>query len=175
MIIDFKYFIERIVDFPKDLFRNCKYGIQNLIKWGPIIWKDRDWDHWFLYKILQFKLKQMEHLQRHYGNHINNEKVADKIKLCVNLLDRLIKEDYLTNNFKSHEKKWGEHHMHFNPIPNSELGEITFSVDNANTKKEKKDENDQRMNLYKHTDNLRKQDLDMLFYKMRKYVESWWD
>ncbi len=47
-----------------NFFRSIKYGIKNLITWFPIIWKDRDWDHWYLYKILRFKLIQMENLQR---------------------------------------------------------------------------------------------------------------
>ena len=40
-------------------FRNIKYGFYNLFKWSLIIWQDKDWDQYYIYKILQFKLKNM--------------------------------------------------------------------------------------------------------------------
>jgi len=35
------------------------YGIRNLWRWFPVIWKDRDWDHGYLSRILEFKLLSM--------------------------------------------------------------------------------------------------------------------
>ena len=92
-------------------FRNIKYGIENLMCWIPIIWKDRDWDHWFLYKVLQHKLKQMIKLQRKYGHSINSNDYADQMQLCVNLLERIITDEYLDNALIPHEKKWGQSEM----------------------------------------------------------------
>ncbi len=164
------------MDKINDFFRTIKYGIQNLITWLPIIWQDRDWDHWFLYKILQFKLKQMAKLQKEYGHSVNSERYANQMQVCINLLDRLINDNYTTNVMKPHEKKWGECNMVFIPLPeNSELCSLSFSVEKAITKEEKEKENKERMNLYKHSNELQKQDLDMLFQNMRKYVEGWWD
>ena len=42
----------------KYLHRDFIEGIKNLIKWFPIIWKDRNWDHSYIYEILKFKLKK---------------------------------------------------------------------------------------------------------------------
>jgi len=33
-------------------------GVKNLYKWFPIVWKDRDHDHYFIYETLRFKLEQ---------------------------------------------------------------------------------------------------------------------
>ena len=157
-------------------FRSTKYGIENLVAWFPIIWKDRDWDHWFLYKILHLKLKRMETLHRKYGNSIYREKYADQIKLAVLLIHRLIEDEYLENVLKPHEEKWGESEFIFTPIPgDKEYSSLDIKVDKANTKEEKKQETKERMILYKHSDALKKQDLDMLFKHMRKYIECWWD
>jgi hypothetical protein len=38
---------------------NLKYGIRNLCRWLPIIWRDRDWDHGYLSRMLEFKLHNM--------------------------------------------------------------------------------------------------------------------
>jgi len=157
-------------------FRSIKYGIENLIKWFPVIWQDRDWDHWFIYKIFQFKLQQVEKLQRKYGNSTNSKKYAYQIKVAVLLLNRLIKDEYLENVLKPHEKKWGESEMIFTPIKgNEEYTTLDFKVEKANTEEEKEQEHKERMILYKHSDYLKQQDLDILFKHMRKYIEGWWD
>ena len=39
--------------YHKDIYN----GVKNLIKWFPIIWKDRDWDQSYIYTILQKKLE----------------------------------------------------------------------------------------------------------------------
>ena len=38
---------------------NLKNGIRNLIKWWPVIWRDRDWDHSYLSRLIEFKLVSM--------------------------------------------------------------------------------------------------------------------
>jgi len=162
----------KIMGWPRDI----KYGIKNLIKWFPVIWKDRDWDQWFLYKILYFKLKEMEYNQRVYGHHVNNEKVADQIKTCKLLAKRLIDNDYLENSTYRLDKKWGEHTMTFIPCEdNPEFLTAEFKTENAITDKEKKQENKERMVAYKHSDYLENQDLDMLFKNIRKHIQGWWD
>ena len=37
----------------KDLYQ----GIKNLVRWFPIIWRDRDWDDHYIFEVLKFKLK----------------------------------------------------------------------------------------------------------------------
>jgi hypothetical protein len=168
--------IKKVIEKIKTFFRNIKLGIPNLIKWFPVIWKDRDWDQHFLYVILQFKLKQMEQLQRKYGISANRNDYADQMKTCIILLDRIIKSDYLINTLKPHEEKWGESKLNFKKVKDrSELFEGIFTVEKVTNKKEKDQEHKDRMRLYKHVDNLEKQDLDLLFKNMRKYVEWWWD
>jgi hypothetical protein len=159
-----------------NIFRNVKYGIGNLIKWFPVIWKDRDWDHWFLYVILQFKLKQMEKLQRKYGHSVNSETYANQIKTAVLILDRLIKDDYFALAHEKHEKKWGRSKMIFTPIPeNPELCSMDFVVEKAVTNKQKEQERKELMRLLKHEEMLKQQDLDYLFKYIRKYIQGWWD
>jgi len=146
-----------------------KHGIQNLIKWFPVVWKDRDWDQHFIYKILHFKLSRMEKYQREYGMSTISNDIADQIKLCVNLLDRITKHDYIDNAFLFHNRKWGELNLDF------KQNGLFYNVEKANTEEEKKIENKARMRLYKHVDYLEEQDKDMLFNNMKKYINGWWD
>ena len=157
-------------------FRSIKYGIENLIIWFLVIWQDRDWDHWFLYKIIYFKLKRMENLQRKYGNCVDNEKLADQIKVAALLLKRLMDDDYLTNVLKPHEKKWGESKFIWTPKPDDEeYSLLNIKVEKANTEEEIEQESKERLRLYNHARGLKQQDLDMVFKHMRKYIEGWWD
>lgn len=179
-MLDREEVIEFFDDKQEDIsnfVRSIKYGIQNLITWFPIIYQDRDWDQWFIYKTLQFKLKCMIKLQRNYGNALHANDYADQMQLCANLLDRLINDEYLENALKPHEAKWGKSKIIFTPIPDDiemcKFGGI--SVEKAVTKKEKELEDKERSALYKHSDSMREQDLDMLFKNMRKHVEGWWD
>ena len=80
----------------KRFFYNVTDGVKNLIKWAPVIWKDRDWDQAFLYEIMRHKLKLME--DYFYSDHtmcVDAKKRAEEIKTCRILLDRILKEEYI--------------------------------------------------------------------------------
>ena len=131
--------------------------------WFPVIWQDRDWDQWFLYKMLHFKLKRMERLQRKYGHCVQNEKYADQIKLAASLLQRLMKDEYLENALKPHEEKWGDSEFVWTPkSDDEEYSLLNIKVEKANTKEEIEQESKERMVIYKHSDYLKTQDLDLL-------------
>jgi hypothetical protein len=146
------------------------------LRWIPIIWKDQDWDHWYLYKIIQVKLKHMEEYQRKYGISVNNNDYADQMKVCINLLERLIKDDYMENAFKNHDVKWGESSLTFSPLPeNDKLSSIGIKREKAITAEEIEQERKEAKRLYKHADKLQQQDLDILFSNMKKQILGWWD
>lgn len=96
-MLSFKTWIE-------DKVRNTKYGIANLKYWFYIIWGDRWWDFSFIYLILRHKLKRMEKGFREQGITMNASKDAHNIKICILLLDRLIKNDYYNYNKISNPK-----------------------------------------------------------------------
>jgi len=116
----------------------------------------------------------MELLQRKYGHHVDADKVADRMKLCIMLLNRIIDGDYIGNAFMWHDKKWGELEIKFIK-ETKDYGRLDFSVKNAVTEKEKELEEKQRSRLYKHSDEMLKQDIDLLFNTMKKHIEGWWD
>jgi len=174
--MDLKCFFERVWDKIENIYYNVKYGIQNLIKWFPIIWSDRNWDHYFIYVIIRHKLHLTEQLIRNYGNHTRHIEDANHIKLCVNLLDRLMKDEYYENAFKNHEEKWGEPDFRWEECDdNSELSELHIDRPNVKSDEDKKQERKEFRRTSKHEVKLRQQDLDMLFNNMRKYIQGWWD
>ncbi len=160
----------------KDMPRNIKYGVINLWVWFPIIWKDRQWDHQFIYEIFKHKLHLTEQLIRHNGHHLFHLRDADRIKLCVNLLDRLMNDEYYEMAFKDHDKKWGESDFNWNDSTSHPgCSELKITRPNVTTDEDKKNERKSFRRSSKHEVNLREQDLDLLFKTMRKHIQSWWD
>jgi len=68
--------------------------IYNVIRWLPIIWKDQDWDDFYIFEILKFKLKnQAEYIGRH-DRHMSAKRDAEIMMLCVRLIEKIQDEFY---------------------------------------------------------------------------------
>lgn len=167
----------RFIKKVKDFFQyEVPYGVRNLISWFPIIWKDRNWDYWFIYVILRHKLHLMEQNIRRYGHHTTSDKDADKIKVCVLLLDRLINDDYHENVYYQYYKRWGHPEMVFQEFTkNSKLGELLFRYPNVKNEEDDKLRHAQYLSKGQLSEALKKQDLDLLFKIMNKHIQTWWD
>ena len=100
-----KDFIENIIFMYKNIlniFKNIKYGIKNLIKWFPIIYKDRDFDYFYLLNILYFKLSNMEKFFKNDNLCMSKDHkiYGDEIAEILPVLKRLMEENYiLEHNF----------------------------------------------------------------------------
>ena len=73
----------------KQFFRN----IHNLVRWFPIIWKDRDWDDHFIFEILKFKLKNQAKYIGYHDRHLSAKRDVEIMMLCVRLIEK-IQDDY---------------------------------------------------------------------------------
>lgn len=86
------------------LRQNIRYfinSIKNLIKWLPIIWKDRDWDHAYVEDILLFKLNNMyKRFSNPDSTYVDWEtdstsEALKALKLCIQILERR-RDNYYT-------------------------------------------------------------------------------
>lgn len=159
----------------KDWFRyDLPRGIKNLIVWFPVIWKDRNFDQHYIFLILHHKLKMTEENVRN-GPHTTAEQDAKQIKLCVLLLERLIKDDYLFMVMKDHDIKWGSGKMVTEPIPDKpNYCSVEFMYENVHTPDDEKNQEKDFNRAIDHEQYLRNQDLDVLFNTMKKYILGWW-
>ena len=69
-------------------------GVKNLIKWFPVIWRNRDWDHTFIYDILTFKLEQQAKYIGGKDRHMSAKRDAEIMLLCTKLIDLSSNEFY---------------------------------------------------------------------------------
>jgi hypothetical protein len=69
--------------------------IKNLVRWLPIIWKDEQWDYYHIFEILKYKLIFTAEHTRKNGYHVNSDYDADKMMLCVRLIEKIQNEAYM--------------------------------------------------------------------------------
>lgn len=63
--------------------------VKNLVRWFPVIWNDRDWDHSYFYKILETKLTHMaDHFEKSAWG-ASAEEDAKNMRKCVQLIKDL--------------------------------------------------------------------------------------
>lgn len=78
----------------KYLHRTIWYGIKNLIKWFPIVWKDADWDHAYIMYVLHFKIKNTADYIEKHKRYKGWERDVERMRLCVRLMDALEQDIY---------------------------------------------------------------------------------
>jgi hypothetical protein len=86
-------FIYRRIKF---IYRRIKFFfnvIKNIIDWIPILYKDRNWDFYYIYVILKFKLEKTKFsLDNGYSD---NSYQSSRLNIVIKLLDRIINNYYV--------------------------------------------------------------------------------
>jgi len=83
------FFFYKIFDPVETCFWKTFYGVQNLWKWLPIVWGDRDWDYAFLFYMMEFKLKNMADAIEEEDRHVGVVQDVKDMRTCAFLLKRL--------------------------------------------------------------------------------------
>lgn len=69
-------------------------GVKNLWKWLPVIWKDRDWDDYYIWEVLIFKLKKQAKYIGDRDFHTRAKRDAEIMMTCVRLMEKIKNESY---------------------------------------------------------------------------------
>jgi hypothetical protein len=175
--------------YHKDLYR----GIVNLIKWFPIIWKDRDWDSNYIFKIFEHKLKLQSKGIAKRDIHVNAQRDAEIMLTCVRLMEK-IREDYYQMEYSDYHQSnyWFEdiedkpgystweseiksenfddyfkkHPLIYKRVLN---GEGIFSVDDEN-------DSERKMRIAMNIAHINHDRARTLLFKlMNENIERWWD
>lgn len=170
------------------LYRDFKIGIRNLIKWFPIIWKDHNWDSWYIFNILEHKLKAQAKYIGDHNFYVGAKRDAEIMMLCVRLIHK-VKEEY----YNMEHMDYQNNEIVFEPVKdNSKLSEIKI-IHHENTLQEYFDKypliykkvisegyrgriptDDYSISSYiadMNHDRARK----LLFKILEEHIERWWD
>lgn len=172
-----KYRIREIYNF----FRyDIHKGILNLIRWFPVIWNFRTWDHYYSLVVYRKALYELKKGIDKHSIHLYKDRDVKQMNTCLNLLNRILCDQacdgfsYRDMAFKNHDKKWGEMRMWFEEHYSG--GCLWQSHrPNVNTKKEIEQEGAEYGRCLAHQHYLEEQDYELLFKMIRKYSRGWWN
>ena len=99
-------------------------GVKNIFRWIPTLYKDKDWDEWHIFTILQkkieFQRKEIVHANRHVGVERDNRDMT----IVLNLIER-VKEGYYETEYLDYE----DSNFNFEPIEdNDELHRLKIDI-----------------------------------------------
>jgi hypothetical protein len=69
-------------------FKELVDSVKNVIRWIPILWQDRDWDDYYITKILQFKIENQREYLVKANRHVDIDRDNKWMTLVLNLLER---------------------------------------------------------------------------------------
>jgi hypothetical protein len=167
-------------------FNEIVVGISNIVKWAPTIYKDRDWDKYYIFEMLKFKLIQQRKELVEANRHMGVEAINRDITICLNLIERILDETYnLEYQDYVREKIWWSDNGDDTSTYNSEILDENFAgyflkYQNQTRRLLKKDpelaleENKMRLALrLSHLNQSRCQAL--LFKILNEKINHWWD
>lgn len=91
--------LSNIKNFP----HNFRCGVENLITYFKIVWKDRDWDDYYIYQFLIFKIKKTSKHIREHDFHLNAKRDSEIMDTVVKLLER-DRDEYYSMEFLDYHK-----------------------------------------------------------------------
>jgi hypothetical protein len=158
------------------------YGIKNLWKWLPIIYRDRDWDQHFIYEVLKTKLEFQAKYIHNNGVHNDAHRDAEKMLLCARLIEIQQEElyayehlEYLNQTYEfiptDETKKW--YTMESEVISENFIDYFAkYQRQYHLVDKTDKDKEDiAREIAHENQERSRK----LLFKIMEQNIERWWD
>lgn len=100
-----KYFFDPYFSV-KNWIREFFNFIVKLINWIPVLWKDRDWDDYYIFEILKFKIKQQRDYLVSNNRHTNIPHDNYWMTVCLNLIDRIQTQYYELEHCDYEETKF---------------------------------------------------------------------
>ena len=168
-------------------------GVKNIYKWLPTIWKDRDWDHFYIYQIIEFKLrKQADYISKKDRHTMAQEDARDMLT-CAELINR-VKEGYYDGEYMDyHESKmlfldiddkpgYSEIKMdtisedfdsYFKKYPTWQKRAISYIKENQN--RFTNDHNDKKLVAMIMGDLRQEKAKELVFKIISNNINGWWD
>jgi hypothetical protein len=167
-------------------------GVKNLIRWFPIIWRDRDWDQTYIYRILRKKLEFQSDFIGKRGIHLSAKRDSE-IMVTVSRLIKLQQEEFYSMEYSDYHntkiefvptdetKKWfvmedtlltENFDDYFKKYPRQYKKVLTGEICRFGTDPELKDKKEIAMEIaHENQERCRK----LIFKIMEDNIERWWD
>ena len=164
----------------KDFYYNLKGYLKNIIKWSPILWKDRDWDHYYIVDALRFKINNTAKYISKNKRYIGWERDVERMNLVVRLIDKM-QEEYYSCEYQEYYNSV----FSFEDTKNPDLKELLiiptrndlsfYFKKYPNTFKLFPNEESDLKAALKVSNHLHNKCKRILFKLIEQNIEKWWD
>jgi hypothetical protein len=159
-------------------------GCKNVIRWSPTIFKDRDWDQWHIYNVLQKKIEFQRQELINANRHTDINRDNRDMTIVLNLIERV------NNGFYGVEYlDYSESKFRFEPIEgDNEYYTMEQDVISENYDEYIKKYQSSVRKVLKENPDLDKKDLcfwvarhneekahDLLHRILKERIRYWWD
>lgn len=168
-------------------------SVKNLIRWFPIIWKDRDWDDHYIWEILKNKLRWQAKYIGDRDLHTRAALDAKRMRLCADLIDKVKDEfysseymDYYESDFnwldipdkpgykqldiETKSERFDEYFAKYPLVYKKVLADKSLQIFTLEDRDDDKQRIAMNIGRYNH-ERARK----LLFRIMEENIEGWWD
>ncbi len=159
-------------------------GIKNIFRWIPTLYKDKDWDEWYILTILQKKIEFQRKEIIYANRHIDVDRDNRDMTIVLNLIER-VKDEFYNTEYLDYE----ESEFRFEPVEDNEnLRSLEVDVLSERYDEFLKKYQSSVRKVLKERPNLNKKDLcfyvskynqekahDLLFKILKERMRWWWD
>lgn len=157
--------------------KELKTSIKNVIRWFPIIWKDRDWDDSYIFTILKQKLYFTAQLHIKNKRYVGWEREVELMTLAIKLIDFVTNEHYEDVAWNFMTSKYGESKWSFKKIEGKEhLSEMIFKYPKIEDGTYTQVEYDKDFReTHNEANTKHRKARKLLFRILDEHIERWWD
>jgi len=160
------------IDFIKNIegyWYSFTKGISNLWKYKSIVWNDRDWDDYYMMKMLHFKLSSMRDYWVDSTHYIGSEEELKTLTQLCDDLKLLLDDDFADKYYREIDAKWGQLEMR-------ETGRGSFELIREHETPENSEEIRQAtLALMINEEKDKKEVKDRFFDTLKESYEKFWD
>ena len=159
-------------------------GCKNIIRWIPTLYKDKDWDDWYIFTILQKKIEFQRKEIIYANRHMDVDRDNRDMTIVLNLIER-VKDEFYNTEYLDYE----ESEFRFEPVEDNEnLRSLEVDVLSERYDEFLKKYQSSVRKVLKERPNLNKKDLcfyvskhnqerahNLLFKILKERMRWWWD
>lgn len=160
--------IDEIKDYVIDKYYKTKHGFKNLIVWFPVIWKDRNYDDYYLLKLIDYKLNLIAKEMK--GNFVGADDEIKIINSIREVINRIITDDYCQEEWEKHKETYGE----LIPKINKTLETIDVVYSKVDTKEKEESGNKELYRIINLEEERKRRDIEFVFNNIRDNIRKWW-
>ena len=156
--------------------REFYYWIQKSCEYAWFLRKDFDWDYAYILYLLQYKITRTRKRIQEDNIIENTEKYVAEMQVAEKMLEDIINDTFLIEQFAKHEEKWGELDMVSHPCDDDGIAcVITFKRERAKTEEEIQQEKKEFMELINLETKARDDAYLNLFLYLATHIRNWWN